>query len=150
MPPAEIHFLMTVAALVIAAITLLDRFYGKAANVQKEISEIRQELASVKTKVEPFWNMLEDNLPALLKRPTHITMDDLLTMYQTCRETMTLEQLENLQNELIKAKEEARQNNDPRMMGYLSMAAIVDSRIQERKRKAAGKEEKTHGKLRLS
>lgn len=152
MPDHNIQFIISVAALIISAITLLDKLYGKSAQTQKEISEIKAELASLKTKIEPFWNMIENHLPGILKQPIHLKMDALLTTYETCRESMTLEQLLDLEDELLKAKEDARTKKDPRMIGYVWMAAVVSSRIAEKQHKTQNQEKKVrwYDKLRTT
>jgi ATP-dependent Clp protease ATP-binding subunit ClpA len=147
-PDPHIQLYISLGALLLAAISLLDKLYGKVAQTQKEfskeLSEVKQELASLKTKIEPFWIMIETNLPAILKQPIHLKMDALLTTYETCRERMTLEQLLDLEDELLKAKEEARIKKDPRTMGYLWMAAVVASRIAEKKSPTPNQKKKVH------
>lgn len=93
---------------------------------------MREELASLRTKVEPFWGMIEKHLPGMLKQPIHLTMDALLDRYATEREKMSTEDLIRLKDELLIAKEQAKAKKDPRMIGYVWMAGIVSSRILER------------------
>jgi hypothetical protein len=132
-PDPHSQLVISIAALILSAIALLDKLYGKSAQTQKEISDLKRELAILQTRVEPFWNMLETHLPSILKQPVHLKMDALLDTYAACRESMTLDQLVDLEEELLKAKEEAKLKKDPRMMGYIWMAAVVSGRIAEKK-----------------
>jgi hypothetical protein len=143
-PDPHIQLYISLVAIILAAISLVDKFYGKSAQTQKELAQMREELASLKTKVEPFWNMIETHLPAMLKQPIHLKMDGLLDIYPTCKESMSMEQLNELEEELLKAKEEARMKKDPKMMGYVWMAAVVSSRIAEKKRTIRTREKKAH------
>lgn len=147
----QIQSLLTLAAVIISGIALLDKLFGKAA-IEKEIAEIQKELAAVKTKVEPFWNFLEDHLPDMLKKPIHLRMDELLDKYKLCKESMSVEELTELENELLKARDEAKGSGDPRMMGYLWMAGVVNSRILEKKTENAGAkgQKARNGNLRIA
>jgi len=42
------------------------------------ISTLMQRVTSIETKVGLFWGLVERELPSILKRPTHLTMDVLL------------------------------------------------------------------------
>jgi len=64
-------FLMTVIGLVY-------QHFGVIMKLQQQISDVKGEVDELKVKVEPFWNLVEKNLPQLLMHLTTKEKDILL------------------------------------------------------------------------
>lgn len=61
-----------------ALVTLFWKHLGPDARTRNGQVVLAERLARIETKLDLFWKVVEQNIPRLLKRPTHKRMDDLL------------------------------------------------------------------------
>jgi len=59
-------------------LTVIVKHYGSDRNRTSQLVRLEARLVSLETKIDPFWKIVEQNIPRLLKRPTHERMDQLL------------------------------------------------------------------------
>lgn len=101
----------------------------------KEISEVKEELERHGTMIEPFWNTLCDNLPAILKM--HNSPDPLVT----CLEGQpTIEEIDALITRITNELKIALDKDDSKAYGYILALAMAKAKRKwvEKQREKSG------------
>jgi len=146
----NVNAIIAVGALVIAIITLFDKFYGSSVKyrekIEKEFTDIKTRLIELETKIKPYWRTMEEHMVDLLKQPIHLCMDALLEKYKKVyvlkeEKDMSISELIDLKCELQGALSEYRnpeKKEEGMIFGYVTMIGIVNSRIEEKEQKLCG------------
>ena len=108
---------------------------SKAA-IYSRIGKLQEDFSAMNVKVNLFWKTIEDNLPRLIKRPTHKRMDDLLDKFR--EKTITIEEMAELKpllEELVK-QDLADKNNQA--LGDMLMLGLINIRLYDELEKISG------------
>jgi hypothetical protein len=150
----NVNAIISLGALGIALVTIIDRFYGSSAKSREKVHErmtvLENRIVALETKTGPFWRVLEEHMVDLLKQPTHLKLDGLLDRYKQFREDMGVLELKELKYELLSALEESKVKDDRksegRTFGYVLLLGIIESRISEKMKDVHSRssEEPTH------
>lgn len=120
----------------LALISLLRTFLvagrDQSTKFHDDLGHVHERLSLVEMKMGVFWRLVEENLSGMLKKPTHLEMDNLLDKLkdhsitlQECRILRRWLQEVYLTQETVRAQE--------RIIAILVMAA-VESLIHEKER----------------
>ena len=94
-----------------------------------EIDNINTRVTSLETKITPFWNWIDRELPHILKSPHTEEFDILLDKYTESRNLMTGIELERLKCVL---RTEISKTSKEKILLYILMLNSIDSYIQDR------------------
>lgn len=76
--PEHLAIYIAVGGFILSVVGMLYQHFGVIMKLQQQISDVKGEVDSLKVKVEPFWKLVETNLPQLLMHPTSKEKDILL------------------------------------------------------------------------
>lgn len=113
------------ASLVISSFAIISFFYMYF----KEISDIKSRVVSLETKIMPFWNWVDRELPKILHSPHTPEFDKLLEKYSDDRENMTIDELKQL---VCTLKDEVSKTEKDKILLYALMLGSVNGYINDR------------------
>ena len=138
-------------AIIISIISLLYQYFGGILNIKKSvsdseeklgdkisniekgilktISDIESRLTKSETKMELFWNAIGGAVNNLIKQPIHFRKDELMDKLQLQmvgnRNSISIEELQELDNILEDESVKLKQNKDPKVLAYVLAQAFI-------------------------
>lgn len=112
----------SLASLLTSSFALIAFFYMYF----KETADIKTRLTALETKVQPFWNWVDKELPKILHSPHTPEFDKLLEKYEDASDEMTLDELTRLECIL---REEISKTAKEKILLYVLMLGSLNSYI---------------------
>jgi hypothetical protein len=129
--------LISAAGVLLALISLTRTFMAsrqdQSEHIQTMLATIQERCSLLEMKMGVFWRMCEEHLSTLLKKPTHIEMDDLLDKLRL--HTLNLEESKRLRWWLQKVYLEDEATHAQARITAILVIAAVESLIHELERK---------------
>jgi hypothetical protein len=125
------------AGLVLSLYTIIERqrdtHAKELAQQAKEISDIRSEIATLKTQIGVFWKVVETNVASMLHKPTHIERDHLLEKMRD-RQPMSEAECKRLIELLSDIVEEREPTTAGERIGAVLLMARLESKLAASKK----------------
>lgn len=138
---AEIEIIIGLIAIATAAGSLVANYYQGVIKSNERLAKsdrghdhrfglIENEMSSIRVKVDIFWKMLEEHIPKMVIKPTHLHRDELVRKWVA--HTITPEEEAELKQLMQQAYDEAFVEKSADAWNFRGMIMLMEQREIER------------------
>lgn len=122
----ELEIAISVTSIMLTVIGLLFQYF-------KVILGLKERMATLETKINLFWSIVEREIPRLLKDPTGLTKDGLLDKFAEHHSNgMTLQEMEELTG-ILECELKEKKMTNTRRIAYALIVGRLKQLIYEKK-----------------